>query len=874
MAAPASVPCAQDALDSVQRYPSDAVALAAQVLARDVPAAERSTAQRAMGLAFRELNDLVAARHHLRRAVRTAERAGSHRLAALARMSLGYVLASAGRNTEALRAVTAALPWLAGADAGRARMQRGVVLHYRGRYDEAVREYGRAVEIAQQEGDLLLEARARNNRGLLYAYRARGEPGGGDLERAAAIFQQLGLDLAAADTRWNAGIAAGQRGHVAGALQIFDAVEQEYRRLAVPRPALLLDRFELLLSVPLLEEAAAVAAAAVAELRRRRLASDLAEALLARSRVALLAGDLETAVAAARQAGSRFRRQARPVWAAFARHIELRATLRAGQREGTPRRSLLPAMARNADLLAGAGWADPALRMRIDAARLAVALGRTHRARELLTVAGTARRGGTASRRAQGWYAVALRRRLDGDERGAAAALQRGLAVLEQHRASLGATELRAGSGVHGQELAAEGLDIAVRSGDPAQVFGWAERWRAGALRMNPAVPPNDPRLAEALAELRAVSSVLAESTLDGRRTHRARRRQAALEQQIRDLSRQAEGGPPAATAPGVPEAAGALGEAVLVELVAHGERVFAAVIRDGVASLHDLGALDPLRHRARLYQFGLRRLAVLGDSGPARAGAAQAAAALDAHLFGPVRALLGDRPLVIVPLAVLHAISWSALPSCAGRPVTVAPSAAAWLRAGARGRGSGPPALIAGPRLPAADREVRALAAALPGARALTGAGATSGAALAALDGAGLAHIAAHGSFRADNPLFSTLELADGPLTAYELEGLHRPPDCVVLPACDSGLSAVRPGDELMGFTAGLLALGARTVIASVLPLPAEPTIALMLDLHRRIDAGCSPAAALAAAQEAGLRDADGPARATAAAFVCVGAG
>jgi CHAT domain-containing protein len=141
-------------------------------------------------------------------------------------------------------------------------------------------------------------------------------------------------------------------------------------------------------------------------------------------------------------------------------------------------------------------------------------------------------------------------------------------------------------------------------------------------------------------------------------------------------------------------------------------------------------------------------------------------------------------------------------------------------------------------------------------------------------MDGAVLAHIATHGAFRADNPLFSTLELADGPLTAYELERLRRPPGCVVLSACDAGLSAVRPGDELLGFTAVLLGIGARNLIATVLPVPADLTTTLMVDLHRRMRAGAPPAVALAAAQQAFTRSDDGLARATAAAFVCLGAG
>ena len=92
---------------------------------------------------------------------------------------------------------------------------------------------------------------------------------------------------------------------------------------------------------------------------------------------------------------------------------------------------------------------------------------------------------------------------------------------------------------------------------------------------------------------------------------------------------------------------------------------------------------------------------------------------------------------------------------------------------------------------------------------QALTGSSATADAVLTALGGADIAHLAAHGTFRADNPLFSSLELVDGPLTVYDLELLEEAPTLCVLSACESGLSDVRAGDELMGLTATLLALG-----------------------------------------------------------------
>jgi CHAT domain-containing protein len=318
------------------------------------------------------------------------------------------------------------------------------------------------------------------------------------------------------------------------------------------------------------------------------------------------------------------------------------------------------------------------------------------------------------------------------------------------------------------------------------------------------------------------------------------------------------------------------LGERALVEMVELDGRLHAVVVAGGRASLHRLGGLEEATGELAGLRFGLRRLA-FGHGSPASRKAAAAAIAhaasrLDHLLLGPLRTRLGGEvPLVLVPTGALHALPWSALPSLAGRPVSVAPSAALWRRAATMLPAAKPAGwrvvIVEGPGLPGATGEVTALAGHYPQAICLAGPGATVAAVAGALDGAGLAHVAAHGAFRVDNPLFSSLQLADGPLTVYDLEGLGRAPQLLVLSACDSGLSGVRPGDELMGLAGALFALGMRTLIASVVPVPDTATTELMLALHEALKAGLAPANALA--QAGSGRDA-----AVSASFVCFGAG
>jgi CHAT domain-containing protein len=249
----------------------------------------------------------------------------------------------------------------------------------------------------------------------------------------------------------------------------------------------------------------------------------------------------------------------------------------------------------------------------------------------------------------------------------------------------------------------------------------------------------------------------------------------------------------------------------------------------------------------------------------------------LDGLLFDGLRATIGDRALVVIPTGALHLLPWPALPSCRGRAVAVAPSAGIWLQAATRPTGentadNGITVLAAGPGVAHARQELLDLAEIYPAARRLSGSAATARSVASALDGASLAHVIAHGTFRADNPLFSSLRLADGPLTVYELERLSQAPRRVVLSACNAGLAAVRPGNELMGVSSALFALGTTTLVASVLLVGDRETGRLMVDFHRNLAKGLDAPSALADAQvRAGAGDPR--AGASASSFICLGA-
>jgi tetratricopeptide (TPR) repeat protein len=846
--------------------------LAARRRARGDPAG-LSTAELAVGSALRELNALPAALRHLRQAVRVAERHELGLHAARARHALASALAARGDLEAALRENLLAEAALPSDDLGRLYAQRMTIHYIQGRLDDALELSRQALPLLRRAGDRLHEAKVLNNRAMVLSYRGALAAAEADLRRAGQLYGEIGMRRLEADTRQNLGFVAAFRGDLPAALSWFDRADAWFRANGIVDAVGLRDLCEALLPAGLVVEARRAAEEAVRHLEAEGRGSFLAEARLLLSEAALRDGDPATAKVEADRALRTFARQGRSRWVAAARYAALRAAWLGGERSS----SLLAAARRTAAGLAAAGWTVKALDAHLIAAQLALERGRLGQARDELASATRARRRGPVDLRSRAWHAEALVRLASGDRRGAESALRAGMRVLDTFRGGLGATELRAHVSAHAGDLARLGLRLAVEEGRADRVLAWAERWRAGALRLRPVRPSGDTALEDALAELRQVVSQLEQATLAGRPTGGLRRRQGTLEQLVQRRARHVAGGAYGLPArPSVAELADLLGEQVLVEVVALDGGLHAVVLAGGRLTLHRLGDLQEVSRELAGLRFGLRRLA-FGHGSPASLQAAAdavgyAAGRLDELLVGPLRARVGaDRPLVLVPTGVLHALPWSALPSLAGRPLSVAPSAALWRRAAAAataGTAGGPVVIVEGPGLPGAAGEVAALAGRYPDATCLAGPAATVARAAEALDGAELAHVAAHGTFRVDNPLFSSLQLADGPLTVYDLEGLARAPRRLVLSACDSGLSGVRPGDELMGLAGALFALGMSTLVASVVPVPDAATKELMLALHQRLQAGVGPAAALAAAQAAAGRDA------VAASFVCFGAG
>jgi tetratricopeptide (TPR) repeat protein len=866
-----------DLLPLALSRPHGALAAAGRLLANGLPTDQASIARQAAGIARRQLGDLTGAIRELRAALRLARASGRREREVDVLASLGATLGRAGRGREALSVLDEALSHSRGALAGRVLLRRADVLLVLGRHTDALADLRTAVNRLRRAHDVVWEARCRNYRGFVQLTLGDTRRAENDFAEAERLYALSGQEFEYAEARQNRGLAAFARGDLPGALSYLDEAGRRFTAVGVVWPDLAIDRCAVLLAAGLTTEALAEADAAVARMEADGgSATKRAELLFAAAMAALAAGDPATARKRAQQARRIFRTQRREWWSARAAMVELDARYQDGVRGGR----LLQRTVDLAERLDHLGAAEAA-GAHLLAGRLSLDRGDPVTADLHLLAAARSRRSAPPLARGAAWLAQALRCAASDDRRGMLRACGRGLDALDEHRLTMGATELRARATTHGLELAVLAQRDALRRDDTVRLLAWSERWRATALAVPPVRPPENEQVIADLAALRnavrRLETARAEDAVAGavRREgpssaviDRERRR---LEEAVRARALRTPGSGPGRSAVfHVDELLAELGDTRLVELVDVDGVLHAVVAGGGRVRRHTVGDRRTAEREVDRARFRLRRLAESPSSaGPPLEVIGQR---LAASLLGTAAADLGDGPVVLVPPGRLQALPWMLLPPLADRPVSVAPSAATWLRA----RRVVPPsdrrvALVCGPGLPAGAAEMSELTRQYPAATVLAGPGATADRVLQALDGAWLAHLAAHGTFRADSPMFSALRLSDGPLTVYDLERLRRAPYMLVLSSCESGVVQPVGADELLGLTSSLVPLGAASILGSVVPISDRAAAPLMTTLHGHLRAGHPLAAAFAlTSQDVG----DEPvAVATARAFVALGA-
>ncbi|WP_217167164.1 CHAT domain-containing protein [Streptomyces sp. AC512_CC834] len=847
--------------------PGEALTRAEELLGADPSPLHASIAHQVIGIWQRDFGDTRRALAHLRRARDLAARADSAEREADVLATLGVALVHSGRTRDGLAAFEQGVARGTGHTRARVLFRRAYVWWVLGRHGEALEDVRRAIPVLRQADDVIWTARALTLRATVHLALGSVERADADFTAAEALWDTTGQEHDKADAVESRGLAAFRSGDVPAALRLLDEAEERYAKLGTPTFMLTIRRCEVLMAAGLATEALTEADGAIAALDGiGGQSTRKGELLLVAARAARLADDPRTALARAALAVRLFAAQRRTWYETHARLVLIEARVATGRGSGR----LVADAAAVADRLAAFG-APAAPEASLLAGRIALGLGWTADAERHLAVAARSRHNGPPLARMTGWAAQALRARAAGSARGVLEACRRGLDVLDDHRMTLGASELRARATAQGAELAALAQRASLVSGGPRRLLVWSERWRATVLSAPPTRPPADPVLLSAMTAFRELAARAEEARTDGGRPAPAlEREQRRLERDIRSRTLHMRGAAPDdGDRFDVGRLLRRLGDDVrLVELAVLDGRVHVLLCGQGRVRRFEAGLLAEAEREAEHVQAGLRRLAHPGAE--ARLPLVEAAGArLQELLLGPAAAHLGTGPVVVVPPGRLHRVPWALLPALRERVLSVSPSASSWLRA----RETAPPpsgrqVLVRGPGLASEGAEVPELSDRYGGPRTpgTPGGGAAWAAeptvlegdearvprVLRELDGAALAHIAAHGTFRADSPLFSSLRMADGPLIVHDLERLDRSPYRIILPCCDTARFASVGADELLGLVTALLPLGTAGVVACTAPVNDAAVVPLMLALHKGLDAGLSLAEALRDARTA----------------------
>ncbi len=808
----------------------------------------------------------AAARALFRRALNRAEATNDPDCAARITISLAHVEAELGTASQGLTVCRSVLdrPELATEVRGLALAQQGLLQMRSGDGRAAMSSFSAALPLI---GHLDSErARVHLNRGIVHLQRGDAVAAGVDFDAAAAHFRAAGLPHEAAKAAHNQGYARLLSGDIVDALTLMDDARPDWAELSPAYEAICeQDRAEVLVAAGMVEDAeeALRRAARAFGVRRMRQRQGEAEVVLARL---LLRDDAAEARRTARRARRRFDATGSRAWSARAEAIELSASIEHDHvTSSVVERALVVAADLHEHHLG-----REATSLDLEVARATLRHGDPDLARARLG------RGGARAaaplevrlleREVRAELARARRRPTDAFQH-----VRRGLADLHDWQSSFGSLDLQSSLVGHGRRLALQGMQLAAEDGRPEVVFEWSERARALAGRVTPLRPPGDVQAAADLTELRAAQADLEATERAGRSTKALARRTVELRRRIRQRQWYGEGSGQVTEPATLADVGAALADdgAALATYLMVGERLVGLTLNGNQARVHELDRLTEFRHLLAGMQADLDMSATRLPAGlrtAVRDGLRARLAELADRLVAPLADDLGDRRVVVVPPGSLAGVPWTMLPGFVGRPLTVPRSATSWLRERGSSRTTRA-GLVAGPRVARAGEEVEAAAKAWSDAVVLRDGDATAPAVGEMAGEVDVFHVAAHGRHSADNPLFSGLELVDGPWFGYDIDQLSAIPSLVILSACELGRSSVRWGEETIGMTVAWLHAGAGAVIASPASVDDDAACTTLAATHHHLAAGKPPAEALAAATVETGGELPAP-------FVCFGTG
>lgn len=840
-----------------------------------------------LGLAARSLGHAWRASAEYRRALsayaasdRAFERAGKP--VERARNAIGKLdaLMYLGRYEQAIaEAASAEAVFLqSGEDVPLAtlRVNLGSLYFRLDRYAEAAQVYSGSLPVFEALGDLDKLANARFNLATVKTSLLRFDEAAGLYEQAAAYFRTAGMRVLEATTEFNMACLEHMQGHYSAALQKLDRAIAMLAEAGDPGllASCWLEQADLYLSLGMPREAGRAAARGARSFAELRMNYEQARSLAAQGVALALAGQIGRSLEVLAGALELFRVEGNERWIGLTRLHVAEVHRRAGRKEQAARLAWVA-------LRALQGTAEPRA---LALAQLVYGSCDPPRARMHLGAAvRRLRRAGAAGLEAEALARLARVLDRQGPSRGAQRCLKLAIERAESLRARLTFGGLRRHFRSGHSDLYARLALLRFEQGGPSaerEALQWLERGRARSLIeiledrdfRGFAPLPTEVEQAQTWPRLREELNLLYRA-LDARgwagkqaaELEPLRERIRAAEQELAEAelllgSRMRRAGP--SQAPhhvALKGAASTPGDEILALEYFEVDGVFGALAwRDGAAYLFPRLA-EVSEIVALLSQIELGHAGAVAEASLRRRGAApEPLGSLEMELrrlyellLHPAAMQLGlPSHLLMMPAGVLWYVPFSALQDQDGQvlvqraSLSLSPSLGALARFEAlvsRPKPRGPALVVGyGANLPGVDRELDAIESLLrPPVHRLRAGEATVAAFRELAPTARLLHLACHGVYRRDHPMFSSVVLADGRLSFYDLFRMELQASLVVLSACETGRSEEAPGEELMGLAGGFLSAGVRSVVVCLWEVIDEWSFRFMDRFYRALVRG-----------------------------------
>jgi CHAT domain-containing protein/tetratricopeptide (TPR) repeat protein len=287
--------------------------------------------------------------------------------------------------------------------------------------------------------------------------------------------------------------------------------------------------------------------------------------------------------------------------------------------------------------------------------------------------------------------------------------------------------------------------------------------------------------------------------------------------------------------------------DATLIEYFVAGDRLVAAVITREKIQILPVTVLSRAAHFLQLLRFQLSKFRMGSEyirrfEEPLLRATQSHLGSLYDELIAPLRPFFQGKHLIFVPHGPLHFLPFHALRNgeeylCDGFTISYAPSATvfSWCQEAPTSKNTS--SLVFGipdVRAPQILQEAQTVAALLPQSTLHVGDHATASLLREMGSRSGLLHLATHGVYRQDNPMFSGIRLGDGYLNLYDLYQMRLDARLVALSGCATGMNFVAAGDELLGLQRGLFCAGATTLLLSLWDVHDQSTAHLMQHFYR----------------------------------------